>query len=227
MKKLIFKTITPILLLIIGVLVLGQGCGCGGSDPLVTYYLDNDADGFGNLAISVQESDQPSGYVTNSTDCNDDDASVYPGAIEVTDNDTDEDCNGLYAYTFYVDADDDGFGSTTGTVIEIDLNDPTPNGYSTNNADCEDNDASINPLAIDIENDNIDNNCDGNFIVEYYNDLDGDGYGAGNAIPPNPNGPTVGVTNNLDCDDNNANVYPYAPEIQDGIDNDCDGSIDE
>ena len=47
-------------------------------------------------------------------------------------------------------------------------------------------------------------------VLDYNNDVDGDGY-----------------TDDVDCDDNNASVNPSATEYCDGIDNNCDGTIDE
>ena len=63
--------------------------------------------------------------------------------------------------------------------------------------------------------------------INYYRDADGDGYGnPGDSL--NTNSPPVGyVTNNTDPDDAHASVYPGAPEIPDGLDNDGDSQIDE
>lgn len=35
------------------------------------------------------------------------------------------------------------------------------------------------------------------------------------------------ITNNEDCDDTNDAVYPGATEICDGLDNNCDGNVDD
>ena len=35
------------------------------------------------------------------------------------------------------------------------------------------------------------------------------------------------VSNNQDCDDGNADVYPYAPEACNGLDDNCNTVVDE
>jgi hypothetical protein len=59
-----------------------------------TYYADADNDGFGNSAITQLACTQPSGYVLNSTDCNDAVATTYPGAPELC-NSVDDNCSGF------------------------------------------------------------------------------------------------------------------------------------
>jgi hypothetical protein len=76
--------------------------------------------------------------------------------------------------------------------------------------DCNDADPSIYPGAQDFRGDGVDDNCDG---VDG-TDRDGDGRASVQ-------------TGGLDCDDDNDTVYPTAPELCDGLDNDCDGRIDQ
>ena len=59
-----------------------------------------------------------------------------------------------------------------------------------------------------------------------YPDADGDGYGGptGQSLCPAPVG---SVATSGDCDDGKATTWPGAPELCDGVDNDCDGATDE
>jgi hypothetical protein len=66
-------------------------------------------------------------------------------------------------------------------------------------------------------------------MTTWYLDNDGDGFGGNMEViedfcPPDN---YLYVDNNLDCDDDNPDINPNAEEIEDGIDNDCDGEIDE
>ncbi|GGG43443.1 putative metal-binding motif-containing protein [Bizionia arctica] len=222
MKNKFLKTVLPVMLLITAVFIIGSGCY---GEPTGDWYEDADGDGYGNISSYIGQSDQPQGYVRDHSDCDDTNANIYPNAIEIPDNDIDENCNGLFGITFYKDSDNDGFGDpNSGSFHEINFGDEAPDGMVYNSADCDDTNDMINPLADEIVGNNIDDNCDGDVdIFEYYTDADGDGYGSGSALPP----PAVGVHNNLDCDDTNPEVHPYAIEVENGIDDDCDGITDE
>lgn len=124
------------------------------------YYADKDGDGFGSSMNLVYSPLPPTGYVDNKSDCDDNPTnggSIYPGATEIPDDGIDQDCDGKDLITWYIDADKDGYGSSSSTL----LSNVKPEGYVNNKSDCNDNDNSVNPGAVEIPNDNIDQNCDG------------------------------------------------------------------
>ena len=79
--------------------------------------------------------------------------------------------------------------------------------------------------------DGLDNDCDGStdegVKSTFYRDADGDGYGDASLTTQACSAPTGYVSDPNDCNDNNVNINPGATEVCDGIDNDCDGSVDE
>jgi hypothetical protein len=203
------------------------------------WFQDLDQDGFGNIAVQVYSSPQPVGYVSNSDDCDDTDATVYPGAPEICDG-KDNNCNGLTddadplvtgQLLWYADSDGDGYGD--GTVSTLSCNQPV--GYVSNTDDCDDTDAMVYPGATEIC-DGKDNNCNGltddadplvTGQLLWYADSDGDGYGDSTVSTLSCNQPVGFVSNSDDCDDTDATVYPGATEICDGKDNNCNGLTDE
>lgn len=62
--------------------------------------------------------------------------------------------------------------------------------------------------------------------VDYFADVDGDGFGAGTANNSCSNPGAGFVTNNTDCDDTNSAINPSANEICNGVDDNCTGGID-
>ncbi|MEZ4966238.1 MAG: MopE-related protein [Saprospiraceae bacterium] len=66
--------------------------------------------------------------------------------------------------------------------------------------------------------------CD---FTTYYADADGDGYGDPMVSGLFCDAPDGYVLDNTDCDDSNAASFPGNPEICDGIDNNCNGTVDE
>ena len=227
MKKRILNIGIPLTLLVVAILIIGPACTGEPEEYRYNWWPDLDQDGFGDSSatpIMATNTNAPANHVRDNTDCDDSNDIIYPGATEVLGNLLDEDCNGKIAITFYADKDEDGFGNPNSpVVIEIDdYTNDAPNGYSWYAGDCDDNNFDINPLVNEIPENGIDDNCDGEVdIVEYYLDADGDGYGSQVFTA------AQGVTNNLDCDDNDAEVHPYTKEILDGLDNDCNGVIDE
>ena len=175
-------------------------------------------------------------------DCNDEDAGIYPGAALVaggkeggsgavgrlatslkglcrtvyeptTSGNTpkvaamgsligDADCNGAAfegCPPSSCDADGDGWPKDACGALNL----PAP-------YDCNDADPTIYPGAHDKCGDGINGDCSTGDTACNGLDKDGDGY-----LPPS------------DCDDTNPKVHPFALETCNGVDDDCDGDIDE
>ena len=136
--------------------------GCKHTNICPVWYKDADKDGYYSES-QVSYNSPGSGWTTSpgkgGNDCDDNNATIHPGATEVC-NGLDDNCNGQIdegvKSTFYRDADNDGYGNPVVTVQAC----SQPAGYVDNNSDCDDNKTLVHPGAEEICN-GIDDNCDG------------------------------------------------------------------
>lgn len=197
--------------------------------PVLDYYPDTDNDGFGAAGVAIPSCVALIGFATNADDCNDTNPASNPAAAEVCNN-ADEDCDGAIdeglSSTWYPDGDGDGEGSGTGGVTTC----APPGGYAPNNTDCDDGNAAIHHGVAELCN-GVDDNCDANvdegITFTYYRDADGDGRGSPSVTTRGCSLPSGYVNNPSDCNDANPAVYQGAPELCNGVDDNCNATADE
>jgi len=164
--------------------------------------------------------DQDSDGFDVASDCNDLNARIHPNALEAC-NGTDDNCD------FQVDE-----GCPTCSDADADLF--FAQAFCGGFVDCNDSDPAINPSAVEICLDGIDNNCDGRVDepgaqgeAAFYPDLDGDGYGDFSQVVRACEAPPGYVGQAGDCATSDASVNPSAIEWCDGLDNNCNGLVDD
>ncbi len=179
--------------------------------------------------LMIDLDDKDGDGITASIDCDDENSQMFPRNPEVCDDGFDNDCDPATpdeSSQYYADEDGDGFGdpeagySTCGDAT----------GYVTNAGDCNDLDASVNPDATESCN-GTDDDCDGEIdegeLLTAYTDLDGDGFGADDSLVEVCAFSDTYVENRGDCDDSDASVNPDATEVCNGVDDNCEGKVDE
>ena len=163
-------------------------------------YIDNDGDGFGSGAPQ-NICEVSANHAFRGGDCNDTDPFIRPNAFDECDG-IDNNCNGEIDEDVTFDRDGDGH--------------TTPDSCLGTKDDCNDNWPDIYAGAPEIC-DGSDNDCDGLIDENLTFDLDGDGYTAPGSCEGSGD----------DCNDDNLNIHPFKQELCDGLDNDCDGVVDE
>ncbi len=175
-----------------------------------TWAIDYDGDGFGSGRYTITQCDAPSGYVANTEDCDDTDASINPGAAESC-NGADDDCDGaaddgLTVSTWYIDRDGDLYGDAATALTDC----AAPVGYVVADGDCDDLDNTVHPAASESCN-GLDDDCDGTTdnglgVTTWYADADSDTFGNASVSTSDCAAPAGYVATDGDCDDSDASV---------------------
>ncbi|NIV86204.1 MAG: hypothetical protein GWN35_04695, partial [Actinobacteria bacterium] len=182
------------------------------------WYPDTDGDGFGDPGEDpIVACAPPDGYSQLPLDCDDSDGTLHPAADELC-NARDDDCDGYPGYL----------------IERGDTEDDDRDGYADSSCggdDCDDEDPAIYPGGIELC-DALDNDCDGEvdemvMDVTWYLDADGDGFGDPGDTVTSCERQVGRVLRGGDCADGNPVIHPDVVERCNGVDDDCDGTVDE
>jgi len=203
---------------------IGPDANC--DDP-TSWYRDEDGDGFGTSDQSQTACEPPQGYVDNDEDCDDADAAVRPDVSEIC-NGTDDDCDGDV---------DEGCGCTydPGETDNIDT-DMSHNSGVCVAQEIDANDACEKPGEFEPRADaesgcnGLDNDCDGatdegcgcTYDPGEAENVDTDG--------SHDTGPCTGQMRGSSGVCTQPNVFEMRTGTESrcsGVDNDCDGVVDE
>ncbi len=177
-------------------------------DTVTEWYPDLDQDGYGDASGMLVAGDRPCGYQSVAGDCDDSDASVHSDAEEVC-NGFDDDCDGhvdtdaVDALPWWSDGDSDGYGDPATETLTCD----TPSGVvPPGDEDCDDTDAAVNPGAVEVCGNGLDDDCDGTArgclweeeielvgeALAFFGEADGDSLGQGVLAPGDLDGDGLG-----------------------------------
>jgi uncharacterized repeat protein (TIGR01451 family) len=200
---------------------------CDGIDNDGDGYIDEDFPELGNTCSDGVGECSAGGVRVCTADGLGTECNAVPGtpSTEICDG-LDNDCDGLTddadqdvidQSIWYADGDVDGFGDPNNTTQSC----AAPAGYVADSTDCNDANGAINPAAAEAC-DNIDNNCNGS-VDEAFPEL-------GNTCAEGVGECSAGGVKVCTADGagTECNAVPGIPssEICDGLDNDCDGAVD-
>ena len=172
---------------------------CDGADNDCDVTIDEDFDGDADGAFDGTDALCVTTYGSAVVDCNDGSAAVYPGAPDVCDAFTDNNCDGADD-PLEADVDQDGV-----SLCANDCDDTVGTNYPGNTEVC----------------DGLDNDCGADIDEDF--DVDGDTY----FTDADAGCVAAYAANILDCDDSTAAVAPGAADVCDAfLDNNCDGTTD-